>query len=1002
VNQNHLIIGLGGTGGKIIRSFRKTIYQEFRIRKPDSANIDYLYIDSDKELMKFDEPSWKILGKSVQLGKNQQLLIQDANLNARLESINNFPGIKSWIGSKEGWQDILKSIVGEVLGGQKRRLGRFLFACKIDEFRERIQNRTKSLQDNGLTSVTFHVCCGLAGGTGSGSVIDVVSQIRDLYPDPKAFRTIIYALLPDTTPDIRWKQPNYHANGYVALMELNSLSVGSWEPHDLTGVKSRLRLSDPFNGCYLFYNDNENGLSVNVDRDIPNIVADFLYQKIIAVNDVSWPGLGKMENAENGDGTPECLPGSRKGQRSKRFLSFGIKRLAIPEEEIREYMTYNFARQSTLQMIYNNWSDSIGFLDEAKILSFNEKVSNPEFQERYLITDEHLILSRGILRDEVSNKKWKRIHQHWEELLPNLKELARQHDPKTWLDELSRLCEKHFDRVYRGLGVREFYEVKGSACNDQAREIRNRLEVDLFDQWANGQISIHEISLLLDALLADLYKCINKIDSELAKAKDDADSALAKANSNRKEWVKMGIITAKLFGKRDRLMDAHSICMLGYNINKTKIEGWQFSKKLLPKLISEITGLKTEIANCISLISEETEKFKKHIDERCGDDTKADLRSPLVKFYNPKEVKDFTKELTTDLDVQRAQTSEVRMAIIKQLGENPSFTAFNTRMDKLQFIDILESTCEEGAVTAHNNLIVTKKEKTRQLGVSIIEKLYKEYGGKQDGLQKYINSMVALAGNYLIFDPTEVNKVGPGVSASPSKVSCYTVILPKAPELAPFVATLEDTFKKSLSSNMEIIQSDVKPNEIALISITNLFPLRFVKQVKFLEECYKTRISGSESVRALLELHCESDVQHPRLFLHSQTTLRREGLPFLLLSKVLGLIKEQENPTTGKRDLVLLRKNEIGLDMQPLRFGQNLLEAEDKIDEENIEIVRAEVQKVLEQEYRHVEKQTGLKKQIVSEIEAIKALRRGDIDDPVYARFLEAAHSAVKIVGGEG
>jgi hypothetical protein len=201
---------------------------------------------------------------------------------------------------------------------------------------------------------------------------------------------------------------------------------------------------------------------------------------------------------------------------------------------------------------------------------------------------------------------------------------------------------------------------------------------------------------------------------------------------------------------------------------------------------------------------------------------------------------------------------------------------------------------------------------------------------------------------------------------------------------------------------MEIIQSDIKPNEIALISITNLFPLRFVKQVKFLEDCYKTRISGPDSARVTLELHCESDVQHPRLFLHSQVELRREGLPFLLLSKILGLIKEEENQTTGKRELLLLRKDNIGLDMPPIRFGGNLLEAEVKIDEGNIEIIRSEVQKVLDQEYRHTEKQNDLKKKIVSEVETIKTLRNGDIDDPIYGRFLEAAHSAVKIVGREG
>ncbi len=301
MRQNHLIIGLGGTGGKILRAFKKTILQEFRTEKPDKVNIEYLYVDSSSEMMALDDPSWKILGKSVQLGKHQQLLIQGANLSAQLESINNFPGIKSWIGSKEQWRDILNSIVGEVLGGQKRRLGRFLFACKVKEFRQQVQNLVRELQQKGSTSITFHICSGLAGGTGSGSLIDVLSQIREMYPDSRMHRIIVYTLLPDTHPKPNWDTGNYHANGYAGLMELNSFSVGAWQPHDITGNKDRLKLQDPFNGCYLFYNENENGLSVDVSKDIPSIVADFLYQKLVAVDELSWSTLSRMENAENGD-----------------------------------------------------------------------------------------------------------------------------------------------------------------------------------------------------------------------------------------------------------------------------------------------------------------------------------------------------------------------------------------------------------------------------------------------------------------------------------------------------------------------------------------------------------------------------------------------------------------------------------------------------------------------------------------------------------------------------
>ncbi len=346
--SNHLVIGLGGTGGKVIRSFRRLIFQQFHSKEAKDVNLEYLYVDSDAGMMALDDPSWKILGKSVQLDKHNQLLIRGgADLAAHLENLSSYPGIQGWIGDKSQWLDILNSIVGEVLGGQKRRLGRFLFACKIKDFRDRVQSLTRNLQQKGgTTEVTFHICCGLAGGTGSGSIIDTVCQIRELYPEN---RIILYTLLPDRHPKTNppWDTGNYHANGYVSLLELNALSLGAWEPHDITGFKERLSLRDPFNGCYLFFNQNENGVAVDVEKDIPEIVADFLFQKLVVTRELRWESLARMENAENGDGSPEStLAGVP--ERSKRFLAFGLKRLAYPEIEIKGISNISVCSSSKL------------------------------------------------------------------------------------------------------------------------------------------------------------------------------------------------------------------------------------------------------------------------------------------------------------------------------------------------------------------------------------------------------------------------------------------------------------------------------------------------------------------------------------------------------------------------------------------------------------------------------------------------------------------------------
>lgn len=108
------------------------------------------------------------------------------------------------------------------------------------------------------------------------------------------------------------------------------------------------------------------------------IVADFLYQKIVAFKDVNGASLGHMESAENGDGSPETAPQGRTPERSKRFLTFGIKRQAIPEEEISEYLTYSFARQAALQLRFNHWQPSSGFIDEPRKQDFHEFVQQKE------------------------------------------------------------------------------------------------------------------------------------------------------------------------------------------------------------------------------------------------------------------------------------------------------------------------------------------------------------------------------------------------------------------------------------------------------------------------------------------------------------------------------------------------------------------------------------------------------------------------------------------------
>ena len=90
--MNHVIIGLGGTGGKVVRALRRLIYAEFLQETPPGVGLGFLYVDSSREMMAADYPSWKLLGTSVQLPVASQLLITGEDLQSRLDSIQTDRG----------------------------------------------------------------------------------------------------------------------------------------------------------------------------------------------------------------------------------------------------------------------------------------------------------------------------------------------------------------------------------------------------------------------------------------------------------------------------------------------------------------------------------------------------------------------------------------------------------------------------------------------------------------------------------------------------------------------------------------------------------------------------------------------------------------------------------------------------------------------------------------------------------------------------------------------
>jgi hypothetical protein len=980
--MNHLVVGLGGTGGKVIAAFRKIIFNEFREVAPGNLPLRFLYVDSDPKPLLPEADGWKVLGHSVHLPEASKLLIQAEDLRARLANIIAYPGIKPWIGDREAWGEILGSEISVAAGGQKRRLGRFLFACKATDFATRLQTLTENLRNQTSSSeYTFHVVAGLAGGTGAGTFIDVVAKLRQLFGQPSRHRILGYLMLPDRMPEPNWNTGNYHAGAYAALTELNALSTGAYRPYDLDSGQ-RIDVLDPFNGVYLFEEENEKGYAANVREELPAIAADFLFQKIV-VSKNRWEPLMRMETAENGDGTPETAPGSKVGERSKRFLAFGVKRLAIPEEEIDEYLGLSFARQGIHQLRYNNWQDAFGFTNEKRNIDTHSIVSSADKLRTWKLDDLHITQGAPILPLDDPKGRWRSLDIEWESVAATLKERARGTDRKVWLDELSRLYKQRFEENFRGQGVQVFFSTRATARKEMAREIVGLIESEFFADWRNGQRSIAEISDLLDALIGETSKRRDAVDDGLAQVEKRDERTIDDLQGKMKKWAGMSFLDLAT-GKPAKIFDGYALSLQEHHVHRSKVVAWSFAKGLLSEIVTELEKTRATVSSITRMIEETLKKVSDGIEERLKDADQEDLSGTMVRFYDPQKVRDVTRDLTRDQTVQREQTARIRSEIVAALGESPSFRLLENRLTPGQLRDRILITAEEAARTAHDTRIAEERSKVR--GVSIIGKLRERYDRDPQALQTFVTGLVMQAGCFLTINPNEKNRSGPGIPQVPSLIEQWIVAIPRAPEHAEFIEQLKSAFRQAQAGAMTFIESETKLNEITIISLKNLFPLRHIALLPMLQQEYLKRIASNP--RHGFEVHSEGQLDdYPALYPENEADFRKRAYAHAMAAVALGVIKDQNG------EFWLESKSADGFDNEPLALGKSLTAMPDTLDHGSFEMLRCELTKAI---VRNGDREDVVKR-IVALVDGVK-LEVGDLTSATYRNAVEAGKAAAQLV----
>lgn len=879
--ENHLIIGLGGTGGRVLAAFRKLMFERFNGDvKPKDMWVDYLYVDSSEQDLKMKDPAqWSVMGKDISLNADSVVRIPAANLRDYVDNRSRYKYLAPWLGDSQDWKNIINDPkIGEGAAGQKRRLGRLLFANGSTEFNKIVGTKARNLSYNpNGNKITYHVVAGLAGGTGSGSVVDVVAQLRKQFPDQKNNKIILYLLLPEEHPNPTWASTNnYQPNGYVALTELNAMDLGAFKPWNLSERDydvQRLDLELPFYSAYLITDTNREDVRFDVGKVIPSTIAELLYQKTVGV------ALSDRKIGEGGtESASHFFNDVEKGENpnyadydsphSYKFNGFGIKRLAIPEQEIKEFFGYNFAYQATLKMLYNNLSRESGYVAEATVNDDYAFVTKPEQKQKWMISREHLCLSKPIL-PEHQKEGWLPIADEYGKVEAFSREILAN-DEIAHVDKLIAIrnrTKRFFDKDFRPIaeagqnGVLTFYEKKTKFGREAiVTKITDKINTDLLSLWTSGERSLTQLSGIVKTILSYFDEEKNNLIRLTAAADDEVKKCDAIMKQTHEEWCNMGtfsklLSSGGLSNRKDELTSKYTSAVKGKYVLLTWKESYNFARLLLDDLTRSIQVTKGDIESTISQFQTVQEVLFGAVNSRCVSETeeKQSLKGSVIKNYDATKVQAIIQgAITNDSDNQE----RIRLMTASLQGilnpDKPNFREVSEKLRAGNIISNLEQIGQDEATNFFTNEIgkdyIPGYEKL--IGVNIIQKLRDEFSGNDEGLKEKLQRLVRHAAITNKHRDLEVNN-GPKVKSS------MFVILPNYDADNAFLQKIEDLIKSFTPEGNIKVSRGGNSNEIVVVTLeTNLTP-RYLQNVHKLKESYDRLMASHQGKVARFETQLE-------------------------------------------------------------------------------------------------------------------------------------------------
>lgn len=349
MNAPTLLIGLGGTGCKIIERVSKMVTADQR------SSIAFAVFDTDvNDLRGIQERNPFI--KTIQTSTKQTV---GEYLNKDTHARDTWFPVNAILNGKT-----LTEGAGQVRAISRLALETVIRAGKMEPLHEAIQSLYKVEEDKADQALRVIIVSSLAGGTGSGLILPVALYTRNYLQThyrQNANITRGFFILPEVFDEVivgQTERNNLKANAYATLRELDAfLMKGDATLPEKYADSVRMQFPKaasagyedynvrPYDFCFLFDAQNAEGGKLNSFDQYLDHAANCIFAQSIGP-------MNKRSNSSE-DNTIRKLA---KERGRNRYAGAGASMLIYPFEDIRSYIALNWAKQcvSKQWLVFDN------------------------------------------------------------------------------------------------------------------------------------------------------------------------------------------------------------------------------------------------------------------------------------------------------------------------------------------------------------------------------------------------------------------------------------------------------------------------------------------------------------------------------------------------------------------------------------------------------------------------------------------------------------------------